>query len=77
MARKSVTGIDIKDEWLKLAAENARLNKVESKIEFIKADAFKALKEFLDSGRKFDIIILDPPSFLRTRESLASPSERL
>ncbi|MDD5136350.1 MAG: class I SAM-dependent rRNA methyltransferase [Candidatus Omnitrophica bacterium] len=65
-----VVGRDIKEEWLKLARENSALNNVSGKTEFAKGDAFTVLKEINDSGEKFDIIILDPPSFLKTRESL-------
>ncbi len=72
---KGVTGVDIKEEWLALARENASLNGISQKAEFIKGDAFSILKDILNSGRKFDIIILDPPSFLKTRESLASASK--
>lgn len=65
-----VAGIDIKEEWLGLARENAVLNGVSEKTEFVKGDAFGVLKKLNESGEKFDIIILDPPSFLKTRESL-------
>lgn len=67
-------GVDIKEEWLDLARKNAALNGVSEKTEFIKADAFSALRYIYDSGERFDIIILDPPSFLKKRESLASAS---
>jgi len=72
---RSVTGVDIKEDWLKLARENTRLNSISEKSEFIKGDAFLVLKDIFDSGRRFDVIILDPPSFLRNRESLASASK--
>ena len=71
---RHVNGVDIKEEWLELARENSRLSGVAGKTDFVKADAFKALEEALKSGRKFDIIIIDPPSFLKTRESLKSAS---
>jgi 23S rRNA (cytosine1962-C5)-methyltransferase len=72
---RHVKGIDIKEEWLELARENSRLNGVSEKTEFMKADAFRALEDILKSGRKFDIIIIDPPSFLKNRDSLASASK--
>ena len=68
-------GIDIKEDWLSLGRKNAALNGVGGKIEFMKADAFEAVKKACDSGEKFDIIIVDPPSFLKNRESLASASK--
>ncbi len=67
-----VLGADIKEDWLKMARENAALNGAGVGAEFVKADAFDMLKKINDSGEKFDIIILDPPSFLKKRESLAS-----
>jgi len=71
---RHVKGVDIKEAWLELARENSRLSGVAEKTEFVKADAFKALEDVLRSGQKFDIIIIDPPSFLKTRESLKSAS---
>jgi len=73
-ARK-VRGVDIKEEWCELARRNAALNGVADKIGFIKGDAFPVLKAIRDSGEKFDIIVIDPPSFLKTRESLKSASK--
>lgn len=70
-----VLAIDIKNDWLELGRKNAGLNGVSDKIEFIKKDAFKALEEINLSGEKFDIIILDPPSFLKNRGSLATASK--
>ena len=72
---RSVEGIDIKEDWLNIARENARLNGVADKSKFIKSDVFAALKDICESGRKFDVIILDPPSFLKDRQSLASASK--
>ena len=72
---KSVLGADIKEEWLKLARENARLNGAGEKTEFVKGDSFEVLKNINGSGGKFDIIILDPPSFLKRRESVISASK--
>ncbi len=67
-----VKGYDIKEDWLKLARENAALNDCSDRTEFIKADAFDALKNINASGEKFDIIIADPPSFLKTRASMVT-----
>ena len=72
---KSVLGVDIKDEWLTLARENAVLNGVGGNTNFIKGDSFAVLKKMNDSGEKFDIIVLDPPSFLKSRESVVSASK--
>ncbi|MDD3906205.1 MAG: class I SAM-dependent rRNA methyltransferase [Candidatus Omnitrophica bacterium] len=71
---QSVLGVDIKEDWLSFARENAGINGVSDRTEFKKSDAFNFLKEANASGEKFDIIILDPPSFLKSRQSLASAS---
>ena len=70
-----VTSIDIKNEWLELGRKNARLNNVEERIKFVKADVFSKLKDIYNSGEKFDIIIVDPPSFLKSKESMKSASK--
>ncbi|MDO8525334.1 MAG: class I SAM-dependent rRNA methyltransferase [Candidatus Omnitrophota bacterium] len=70
-----VRGAEIKGPWLELAAENAKLNNVGERIEFVRGDAFEVLKDINDSGEKFDIIIADPPSFLKSRESIASATK--
>lgn len=65
-------GIDVKGEWLELAEKNAALNGVSGRSRFIKSDAFAYLRDLAENGEKFDLIILDPPSFLKTRVSLES-----
>ena len=51
---------------LALSRENARLNKVEN-LEFVKGNAFTFLKEAVAGGRRFDVIVLDPPAFAKSR----------
>ena len=70
-----ILGADIKEEWLKLARANAVLNNVSAGTEFVKGDAFEVLKDINNSSEKFDIIILDPPSFLKKRESVATAAK--
>ncbi len=72
---KSVLGADIKEDWLLLARENARLNGIGEKTEFIKGGSFEILKNINNSAEKFDIIILDPPSFLKSRESIVAATK--
>lgn len=70
-----VHGIDIKKEWLEMAVENAKLNNVSSQAKFTEGDAFEVLKNIYNSGEKFDIIILDPPSFVRHKDKIVSASK--
>ena len=70
----AVRGMDIKNEWLDLARRNAALNGVEGRAEFVEGDAFKALRNIYNSGEKFDIIIIDPPSFVKAKSTIPSAS---
>ncbi len=67
----SVTNVDSSASSLELATENMRLNNIsESKYENITADVFCLLRKFRAEGRKFDIIVLDPPKFADSMRSL-------
>ena len=72
---KKVLGIDIKKDWLDLARKNAVINDVSDTIELSDADAFQGLKNICNSGEKFDIIVVDPPSFLRSKKDLISAAK--
>lgn len=70
-----VTGIDASQESIMLARKNALLNNFADKnFEFKTANAFDELKQFDLAGKKFDIVILDPPSFIRKKENLEGAS---
>lgn len=66
----SVRGVDIKREWLDTALKNAHLNGVSERLEFIKGDAFQILRNIYASNEKSDIIVIDPPSFIKRKGSL-------
>ena len=63
-----VSSVDVSQTALKMLQRNAELNAVADKIELIQADAFQALKDFKAQGRRFDVIILDPPAFMKKRK---------
>jgi 23S rRNA (cytosine1962-C5)-methyltransferase len=68
---REVVGIDIHESQITLAKRNARLNGIpEERIDFRIANAFDALKEFDKSNEKFDVVILDPPSFVKHKNGL-------
>ncbi len=52
----------------KAISENAQLNKVHHKIKTIEEDAFVALKNLIAAEKKFDVIILDPPAFVKKKK---------
>ena len=64
---KSVLSIDASGEALRLAAENLSSNELDAACaEWQEADVFQGLRTLRDQGRKFDLIILDPPKFAPT-----------
>jgi 23S rRNA (cytosine1962-C5)-methyltransferase len=63
-----VTGVDSSRPALETADQNALLNSRE--IEWIEGNAFDLLREYSDSGRQFDSIVLDPPAFAKSRQNL-------
>lgn len=62
-----VTGVDISEYACRFASENAALNGLEDRVRFITANAFDLLAEQSRSGTEYDVIILDPPAFTKTR----------
>ena len=60
-----VTGVDLDEHPLALAKENANLNQARCK--FVQADAFIYMRDLLSAGKKFDVVVLDPPKLIRTR----------
>jgi len=64
-----VIGVDISDFACECAAENARLNGL-SNVRFVTANAFDLLKEQQAAGEKYDVVILDPPAFTKTRSAV-------
>jgi 23S rRNA (cytosine1962-C5)-methyltransferase len=69
---REVLGIDSSAAALTLAAENARLNEVSDRFHFERADVEQKLAEFSGAGRKFDVVILDPPKLARHRKGIAA-----
>lgn len=62
---EDVTGVDLDEEPLRVARENANLNQV--RVKFVQSDAFTYMREMLRNGRQYDVVILDPPKLIRTR----------
>jgi len=68
-AAREVLGIDTSDRAVALARANAELNGV-TNVRFEQGDGFQALDEFLSAGRRFEGVVLDPPKFTRSRQSV-------
>ena len=67
---KSVLGIDISENAVKQAAENAYLNNLQEVTRFETANAFDVLKRWSKDGRQYDVVMLDPPAFTKSRETI-------
>jgi 23S rRNA (cytosine1962-C5)-methyltransferase len=67
---KSVTGIDISQTAIDMCNKNALLNQVESICTFDCVNAFDVLKEWTKEGKQWDVVMLDPPSFTKSRSSI-------
>lgn len=67
---KSVIGVDASELAVNQATENARLNGLSDRVEFLCADVFDLLPELEERGEKFDVVILDPPAFTKSRSSI-------
>jgi len=66
----SVLGIDISENAVQQANENAALNGVENICKFQTANAFDVLKEWSKEERRYDVVMLDPPAFTKSRETI-------
>lgn len=67
---KSVLGIDASELGIKQAKENAILNNLQETVHFQCSDVFELLPELEKQNKKFDVIILDPPAFTKSRNSV-------
>ncbi|MGC8777662.1 MAG: class I SAM-dependent rRNA methyltransferase, partial [Candidatus Caldatribacteriaceae bacterium] len=68
---REVVGVDISEEAVKLASHNARLNGFEGVIRFEVANAFDFLREMDGQKERFDVVILDPPAFVKSKQALS------
>ena len=67
---KSVLGIDISENAVAQANKNAELNKLDHIVKFETMNAFDVLKKWGKEGRKYDVVMLDPPAFTKSRNSI-------
>ena len=65
-----VTGVDISEHACACALENARLNGVEDRVRFECANAFDFLRAQQTAKAQYDVVILDPPAFTKTRSAV-------
>ena len=66
---ESVLGVDASELAVKQAEENAKLNGLEDRVKFACADVFDLLPELVAKGESYDVVILDPPAFTKSRQA--------
>jgi 23S rRNA (cytosine1962-C5)-methyltransferase len=67
---KLVEGLDVSEEALALARNHAVLNKVADRCVYRSADAFKEMRKLERAGRHYDLVLLDPPAFARSKQAV-------
>lgn len=71
---REVTSVDLDETALALARDNADLNQV--RIEHVHADAFVYLRQMIARGRRYELVVLDPPKLIPTREAVREGRQR-
>lgn len=64
-----VLGVDVSGLAVAQAEENAKLNGLSDRVHFCCADVFELLQELREQGEKYDVVILDPPAFTKSRSA--------
>ena len=72
---KEVTGVDASELAVNQARKNAELNNVSDRAKFICEDVFELLPELEKQGEKYDVVILDPPAFTKSRSSVKNATK--
>ena len=67
---REVLGVDASDTAVRQAEENAALNGLEKTVRFLCADVFELLPQLAEAGEQYDVVILDPPAFTKSRSSV-------
>lgn len=67
-----VTAVDVSESAVEMARQNAFLNGLEGKMDFLAADVFELLPRLCEERAKYDLVILDPPAFTKSRRTIHS-----
>lgn len=67
-----VTAVDISESAVEMARRNAVLNGLEDRMDFLAADVFELLPRLCEERAKYDLVILDPPAFTKSRRTIRS-----
>ena len=66
-----VTSLDISKQALDLAKENGKLNSYSGIHKTIAGDAFKVMKNLINRGKRYDVVVIDPPSFAKQQSEIS------
>ena len=67
---KEVTSLDISSQALEIAVQNGKLNDYPGKHFTLAGDAFKILEQLISEKKKFDVVVIDPPSFAKQQSEI-------
>jgi 23S rRNA (cytosine1962-C5)-methyltransferase len=67
---KSVLGLDISENAITQATANSQLNNLQDIVKFETCNAFDRLKQYVREGKQWDVVMLDPPAFTKSRENI-------
>jgi 23S rRNA (cytosine1962-C5)-methyltransferase len=67
---KSIEGLDVSEEALAVARNHAKLNKVADRCHYRSADAFEEMRKLERDGRRYDMVLMDPPAFARSKQAV-------
>jgi 23S rRNA (cytosine1962-C5)-methyltransferase len=66
-----VTCLDISERAIGLVGKNVEVNGFQQVMEGREVDVFQQLRDYKSEGRRFDVIVMDPPAFVKSRKALA------
>lgn len=64
-----VTAVDVSESAVEMARHNAELNGLDGNMDFVTADVFDLLPQLIETRAKYDLVILDPPAFTKSRKT--------
>ncbi|MCP5304799.1 MAG: class I SAM-dependent rRNA methyltransferase [Chromatiaceae bacterium] len=65
-----VTAVDVSESALQQTEHNARLNAVDDRLRCLRGDAFQVLRELRTQRERFDVVVLDPPAFIKRKKDM-------
>jgi len=68
---QSVEGLDVSEDALALAQRHALLNKVDDRCVYRTGDAFEEMRKLKQAGRRYGLVLLDPPAFARSKQAVS------